>query len=238
MICSFCKHEFDRPNKEYKDICIDGYSKEHLFEHLDQIFEMCPNCGIILGDLAIYPDDEVAQRIIREAFASSEEYQKVLQDKSIDRLEKKLLLGQIARYTTPLGNSKHNNDMDWTLFIFYHSKELHDKARIYADNVIKRNLDWLQFQQKHHKTQSYTTEVLSSANGNLIRLIEVYRLLGDFENAKKYIDILKPYKFRRYQRYEKGIFDVQKRLCKRKDSKRALDPQKKDILIGFECNHS
>ena len=73
MICSFCKHEFDRPNKEYKDICIDGYSKEHLFEHLDQIFEMCPHCGIVLGDLAIYPDDESAQRIIRDAFASSEE---------------------------------------------------------------------------------------------------------------------------------------------------------------------
>ena len=119
MICSFCKHKFYRPNKEYKDICIDGYSKEHLFEHLDQIFEMCPNCGVLVEDLTEFANDKTSQDITRNAFLNCIKYQELLTDKSIDKLEKKLLLGKIVYDELDTYNGKHNNDMHLTLFTYY-----------------------------------------------------------------------------------------------------------------------
>lgn len=224
MICSFCKHEFDRPNKEYKDICIDGYSKEHLFEHLDQIFEMCPNCGILLEDLTEFANDKTGQDIARNAFLNCTKYQDLLADKSIDKLEKKLLLGKIVYDELDTYNGKHNNDMHLTLFTYYHAKGIDKKAIMHLkekETIVNHILDG---RKNQYNVDIITHEVLHGLTTYVLQVADMYRQLGDFDTALKYLDIFDAYKFDKYNRSIKAKVKLQKKLCSNKDTNRVVNP--------------
>ena len=224
MICSFCKHEFDRANKEYKDICIDGYSKEHLFEHLDQIFEMCPNCGILMDDLTMFANDVDSQETIRRVFLNCKEYQELLHNNTVDKLEKKLLLGKIVYNELETYNGKHNNDMHLTLFTYYHAKDMDEKAIVHLkekEKVVNHVIDG---RKKKYNTNTITHGVLYGLTMWILQIADMYRQIGDFETATKYLNMFDAYKFDKYSRSIKAKTKLQKKLCSKKDTNRVVNP--------------
>ena len=230
MICSFCKHKFYRPNKEYKDICIDGYSKEHLFEHLDQIFEMCPNCGVLVEDLTEFANDKTSQDITRNAFLNCAKYQELLTDKSIDKLEKKLLLGKIVYDELDTYNGKHNNDMHLTLFTYYHAKCMDEKAIVHLKEKEKVANHVIDGRKKQYNTNTITHDVLYGLTIWILQIADMYRQIGDFETATKYLNMFDAYKFDKYSRSIKARVKLQKKLCYNQDTNRVANP------IAFDAN--
>ena len=233
MTCSYCAKSFEKENKTFKDICFDGYSKDHLFEQLDQIFEMCPHCGIVTDDLTRDFNDKICANIVKNEFAECKEYQEILKNNTIDKLEKKLLLAEIAADKTHVGNGRHNSDMDLTWFVYYHSKGLNDKAKTYFDNKRKKLEFIIENRKAYDNIEEITSDVLDGCKETMLELIDMYRQLGDFTNAIEYINILKTHHFTKYSRNAKIKLKIQEKLCKKKDCSRVLKPKIKDSTDGI-----
>jgi pentatricopeptide repeat protein len=225
MICSFCGGEFHRNETKYIDICIDRYSKDYLFDHLDQTFELCPHCGILMDDLTMFTDDQSSQETIRQAFLNCKEYQELLHDKTIDKLEKKLLLGKIVEQKIEVGEGKHTTNIDVALFTFYLQRGLEDRARIYLNNQKELLNVAIENSKKFNNTNEITSEVVDACVWHMLKLIDMYRRIGDFDEANKLLDLMGKYKFKSRHQDGKMRYKLQKSLCKAKDKSRALWPK-------------
>jgi pentatricopeptide repeat protein len=173
----------------------------------------------------MFTDDQSSQETIRQAFLNCKEYQELLHDNTIDKLEKKLLLGKIVEQKIEVGEGKHTTNIDVALFTFYLQRGLEDRARIYLNNQKELLNVAIENSKKFNNTNEITSEVVDACVWHMLKLIDMYRRIGDFDEANKLLDLMGKYKFKSRHQDGKMRYKLQKSLCKAKDKSRALWPK-------------
>ena len=225
MTCSYCLSEIKKENQNFNDICIDGLSKEHPLEHLDSLFQICPNCKIVSDNLEKYLNNPKYAQIIKDEIKECRKIQKLVNDNTLNELEKKLLLIKTEKDARINVNDKYW-DIAMLLFIYCHTQGMNDKANECINIKLEKTQFAVENLKKYYQSEGVSNDILNNSFSSILSLIEMYRQIGDFKNAKKYIDILKKYKSFQFEKYQKKILKLQEELCKNKNTERILKPEK------------
>lgn len=228
-ICPYCKKEYIKNNQEFKDICIDGYSKNHLFEHLDSLFEYCEGCEIVTDDLTKFTDQSKRLAMGIDTKTNTQ-YISILRDDVLNKLEKKMLASKVT-YDNNIDCNSKNNNINICLFLYYKEKGMMDVAKIYIEQELTKCYNFIKEAKEHPALQDQNAFIEHTFD-QIIKVIEFNRQIGNFEEAMKYIDILKDCKFTSYERTTKAIIQLEKKMCKKKNSDRLIEPQKKEFYVG------
>lgn len=225
MICSYCLTEIKKENQKFHDICLDGISKQYPLEHLNSLFQMCPNCKIVSDNLEKYLINPKYAQIIKEEIRECKGYQKVVNNNTLNELEKKLLLVKIVKDARINVNDNYW-DIAMLLFIYYRTQEMNDKANEWLNIKLENTTFAVENLKKYYQSEGVPDDILNHSFSSVLSLIEMYRQIGDFNNAEKYIAILKKYKSSKCSKYQKKILKLQEKLYENKNAERTLKPEK------------
>jgi hypothetical protein len=114
--------------------------------------------------------------------------------------------------------------MHLTLFTYYHAKGMDEKAIMHLKEKETIVNHLINGRKNQYNVDTITHDVLHGLTTYVLQVADMYRQLGDFDTALKYLDIFDAYRFDKYSRSIKAKVKLQKQLCYNKDTNRVANP--------------